>query len=198
MAAGLPDVLSSSSDADLPPFPISEVLYMLLPSAFSFLSCCYRSQRGVSLIELIVVLGLVSGLIALSIPRLNKSNLNLPLVEQTLIADIRMARANATSRGVHFRVSLSASSYAIQRLQDEDGDGVWDPDSEFPEQTVDLPYGISITEGAGSMIEFTTRGLLASESDGTPASVISVTVYDSDHSQSKTIEVWPSGQVQEV
>jgi len=195
VATGSPDALSSSTDADFPLLPVFEVLYMFFPSS-PFVS--YHSQRGVSLVELIVMLGMISVLVAVMIPRLNKSNLNLPLVEQTLVADIRMARANATSKGVHYQVSLSSSSYSVQRLQDDDGDNVWEPDNEFPTQTVELPYGVAITEGSDATLEFTTRGLLADDSDGTPASVVTVTVHDSDHSQTKTIEVWPSGQVQEV
>jgi prepilin-type N-terminal cleavage/methylation domain-containing protein len=157
-----------------------------------------QSQRGMSLVEMLVVLGIVAVLIAVIIPRLNKSNLNLPVVEQTLVADIRMARANAASRGAHYKVSVSASTYSVQRLQDDDEDGVWEPDGGFPTYTVNLPEGIAISEGAGSEIEFTTRGLLTSNPDGTPAAVISVTILDSIHSRTKTVEIWPSGQVEEV
>lgn len=171
---------------------------MSSPPIPPLLRSLHRSQRGMSLVELLVMLGIVSVLIAVAMPRLNKSNLNLPLVEQSLVADIRMARANAVSRGAHYKVSVSASTYSVQRLQDDDGDGAWEPDGGFPAYTVGLPEGITITEGVGSEIEFTTRGLLTSNPDGTPASVISVTILDSVHSRTKIVEIWPSGQVEEV
>lgn len=155
-----------------------------------------RSQRGMSLIELLVTVGILSIMIAVAVPRLNSSILNLPLVEQSLIGDIRMARAHATTQGAHYRVSIYSDSYSVQRLVAVDG--VWEPDSRFPAQTVELPHGVSFSEGAGAVIEFTTRGLLADQADGTPAAVVSITVHDALHNETKTVEVWPSGQVEEV
>jgi Tfp pilus assembly protein FimT len=168
------------------------VSYRTFPSSFR------RAQRGMSAIELIVTMGILTALIAFTLPRLNSSVLNLPLVSQSLIGDIRMARANATTRGVHYQISIESSSYSVQRLQDDDGDGAWDPDSAFPTQTVELPTDISITEGTGSLVEFTTRGLLADQEDGTPAEIITIKIHDALHNEDEIIEVWPSGQVEEV
>ena len=156
------------------------------------------SQRGVSIIELLVAIGIASVVMALALPRLNQSALNLPIAEQNLIADIRMARASATTRGARFQVSLSAESYSIQRLQDDDNDGVWEPDSGFSAQTVELPAGITVTVGADAEIEFTTRGLLADQSDGTPAPIVEISLHDSYEGETRMMEVWPSGQIAEV
>src|SRR5581483_620710 len=145
------------------------------------------AQRGMSLIELLVTVGILSIMIAVAVPRLNSSVLNLPVAEQNLIGDIRLARAYATTRGVHYRVSINATSYTVERLQDADGDGVWEPDSRFPAQTVELPHDVSVSEGAGSVIEFTTRGLLADQADGTPAAVVSITLDDAHHNETKTV-----------
>lgn len=155
-------------------------------------------QRGMSMIELIVTMGIAALMMALALPHINSGTLNLPLVQQNLIGDIRMARASATSRGVHFKVSISSSSYTVQRLQDTDGDGIWEPDGEFPTRTVELPNDISIVDGEGSEIEFTTRGLLADQEDGTPAPIVTISLHDSLYNETKTVKVWPSGQVEEV
>lgn len=199
MAAGLPGSQRLLS-AGLPSTRISEVLTMKIVLSRSDLPLLVRSQRGMSMIELIVTIGILSLLMAFSLPNINSGVLNLPLVSQTLVGDIRMARANATTRGVHYRVSIESSSYTIQRLQDEDEDDVWEPDGAFPTQTVELPTGLSITfsSGEGAIVEFTTRGLLVEQEDGTPAEIVTLTVVDSIHDESKSLEVWPSGQVQEV
>lgn len=198
MTAGSPDVFSSSLDADLPLPPVYEVLSMISPSVPLLWRNIHRSQRGMSLIELLVTIGIISVLIALTIPQLNQSTLNLPIAEQNLIADIRMTRASATTRGARFKVSLASDSYSIRRLQDDDNDGEWEPDGAFPTQTVNFPSSITITEGADAEIEFTTRGLLADQPDGTPAAIVTISLHDSHKGETRTVEVWPSGQIEEV
>jgi prepilin-type N-terminal cleavage/methylation domain-containing protein len=158
-------------------------------------------QRGMSMVELLVAMSILAAMIAVAVPKFNSSMLNLPVTEQTLIADIRMARANATSRGVHYKISLHSSSYSVQRLQDTDGDGVWEPDGSFPAYTVNLPDDLSLSFGDGSsaVFEFTTRGLLADQEDGTPADIVTVYLHDAqDSGGTKTVQIWPSGQVEEV
>ncbi len=162
------------------------------------LSC--GSQRGMSMIELLVTMGLVSIMGVIAIPALNSGVLNLSVSQQNLVADIRMARANATTRGAHFKVSLFSESYTIERLQDGDDDGVWEPDGAFSAQTVELPSGVTLSfpDNSETEVEFTTRGLLEDLPDGTPASIVTIEINDSIHGETKTVEVWPSGQVQEV
>jgi Tfp pilus assembly protein FimT len=148
-----------------------------------------------SMIELLIAISMIALMIAVAVPRLNRSDLNMPIAVQDLLGNIRMARASAVSRGVHYRVTL-ASSYTIQRLKQND-DGTWDPDGS-PAQRGDLPHDISITEGEGSVIEFDTRGLLVSQEEDTPPDVITVELHDGQHGGDKTIQIWPSGQVEEA
>lgn len=167
-------------------------------SPFSF---PHNSQRGMSMVELLVTMSILAAMIAVAVPKFNRSMFNLPVTEQNLIGDIRMARANATSRGVHYRVSVNSSSYSVQRLQDADGDGLWEVDGAFPAQTVHLPSDLSLSfgEGTSAVFEFTTRGLLADQEDGTPAEIVTIYLHDAqDSSGTKTVQVWPSGQVEEV
>lgn len=154
------------------------------------------SQRGVSLIELLVAIGILGLLIALAVPRLNSSQLQLSTVMQDLVGNLRIARANATSRGAHYLATFSSSSYSIQRLQDDDDDGVWEPMGS-PQQ-VDLPDGISLTvQNGDGVVEFNTRGLVEPNDDAV-AEIERITITDSRDGRTQQVEVWPSGQVQEV
>lgn len=155
----------------------------------------WGGESGMTVMELLVTLGIISVLAAIAIPQVNSSVINFSSARDGLLADIRLARGNATGRGAHFRVTLSSDSYVIQRLQDGDGDDIWEPNGAFPSQTVELPSMITITEGVGEEIEFTTRGLLILQPDGTPPPVIEITLKDSRDSRTAELSVYPSGQV---
>ena len=155
----------------------------------------WGGESGMTLTELLVTIGILSLLTAIAIPHVNSSIINLSSARDYLLADIRLARGNATGRGAHFRVTLSSDSYVTQRLQDGDGDGIWEPNGAFPSQTVELPSTITITEGAGEEIEFDTRGLLIPQPDGTPPPVIEIALKDSKDERTVEIFVVPSGQV---
>ena len=155
-------------------------------------------EQGMSLMEVLVTITIVGLLSALPLVNLNRQGLKLADALDDLASNIRLARANAVSRGVHYLVTLNSNSYSIQRLQDPDGDDVWESDGAFAEQEFELPAGITISEGAGAQMEFTMRGLLAPLPDGTPADVVTIRLSTSGESQSEAIDVWPSGQVQRV
>ena len=158
----------------------------------------WAGQRGISLMEVLVTLAFVGLLSALPLANLNRSGLKLADTLDELASNIRLARANAISRSAHYLVTFNSYSYSVQRLQDQDGDDVWEPDAAFATQEFELPTGITISDGAGAQLEFTTRGLLAPLPDGTPANVVTIRLNSSGESQSKAIDVWPSGQVQTV
>jgi prepilin-type N-terminal cleavage/methylation domain-containing protein len=156
------------------------------------------AEQGMSLMEVLVTITIVGLLSALPLANLNRQGMKLTDTLDELASNIRLARANAVSRSVHYLVTISSHSYSIQRLQDQDGDDVWEPNGAFTEQEFDLPSGITISDGAGTEMEFTTRGLLAPLPDGTPAGVVTIRMNGSEESQSGAIDVWPSGQVQRV
>ncbi len=154
--------------------------------------------RGMSLIEVLVVIGLIGLMSAFALPRLNSSILNLSLAAENLAGDLRTARANALSRGARYRVTLGTTSYSVQRLQDSDEDGVWEPDARFAPWEVVLPAGISLTVVAGDgVIEFDTRGLIARPLDGSPPEIEMVRLSDNRAGDTRELQVWPSGQVLE-
>ena len=156
-------------------------------------------ERRISLVELLVTLGIVAITGVVILPRTNSQTFNAKLTAQNLLGYIRMVRASATTRGAHSRVTLESTSYTVERLPDDDGDGDWEPGSGLQKRTVDLPSGnsLSINNGDG-IIEFTTRGLLATPADGTTPEIEEVTLNDAVRGETRNIEVWPSGQVQEA
>lgn len=167
-------------------------LLRLIPSPLAL-----DSEHGLSLVELLVAIGILGLLVALAVPRLNSRQLDLSTAAQDLVGNLRIARANATGRGAHYRATFSSDSYSIQRLQDDDDDGVWDPDGS-PSQ-VDLPDGISLTVQDGDgVVEFNTRGLIEPNPGDAVAEIERLTLTDSQDGRTQQVEVWPSGQVQEV
>jgi len=157
-----------------------------------------RRNAGFTVTEMMVALTIIGIMGALAISSVNKSALNLSSAEQDLIANLRVARANANGRGVHFRVAMGISSYTIQRLK-QDAEGNWIVDTAFSTQTVTAPRGISfsVTYGDG-IIEFDTRGLIVPPPGQTVSEIEVISISDSIKNRTKTLNVWPSGQVLEV
>ena len=153
-----------------------------------------HAEDGLSLSEIMVAIAIAGIMLALAVPAVNRKAMDLTAATEGLVGSVRMARANATSRGAHYRVAIGTTSYTVQRLQDDDGDGAWLPDG--APQVTDLPNGITVSSGAGGVIEFNTRGMLVPDPDGTPAAVLTIRIEDGD--RSREVEVWPSGQVQPV
>jgi hypothetical protein len=129
---------------------------------------------------------------------LNSKALNLPSATRSLVGTLRLTRAGAASRGTHFRVTVNADSYAIQQLQDHDGDGIWNTDVTAPAWRVPLPPTISVSRGAGVVIEFDARGQAWATPENPSSDVITIQLYDTQSGQSEEIRIFPSGQVQEV
>ena len=156
-------------------------------------------QAGLTLLELLVGLAIVGTIGAMAIPNLRSNSLDLSSAVQQFVGELRIARARATNSGAHFRITLADTSYTIQRLQDDDDDGVWEPDSSFPAGSIDLPTNISmsVTDGDG-IIEFTSRGLLEPRPGDEVAEIEKITISDAASGHTEKLEVWPSGQIQEV
>ncbi len=153
-------------------------------------------EKGLTVFEMIVTLGIIGILTGVAISSFGSKTLALSSATQDLMGALRVARANATGRGVHFRVTINADSYSTQRLQDPDGDGNWTPDGAA--QQVDISNPAYISTGAGTAIEFDTRGLLMPPDDDTPASVITIKIENPENGGTKEIQVWPSGQIGQI
>jgi hypothetical protein len=154
------------------------------------------TQRSYNTIDLAVAIGIVGLLVALLIPTLNNRTIMLPTATRGLVDYLRLARAGAASRRAHFRVTLRTHTYAIEQLQDHDGDGIWEPDGKLPVWHVSLPPTVAIGTVADTVIEFDARGLVSAGAQDEIVAPVTVELKDSQTKQSAVIEVLPSGQIQ--
>ncbi len=148
-------------------------------------------------IDAAIVGGIIGLLLALLVPMLGKQELVLPNVKQSLVEHLRFTRAGAVSRGAHFRVSFQDHAYAIEQLQDSDGDGIWTPDATLPVWRIALPTTVVIEAGGIPAVEFDSRGLVTS-GQNQHDTMITIHMHDTRNGHSVTIQILPSGQVQEV
>jgi hypothetical protein len=156
------------------------------------------TQRSYRAIDFAVATGIVGLLIALLIPTLNSRAIMLSAATRGLVDHLRFARAGAASRGTHFRVTLRTHAYAIEQLQDHDGDGIWAPNGKLPVWHVSLPQTVAIGTAADTVIEFDARGLVSAGSQGKTVAPVTIELKDSQTEQSAVIEVLPSRQVQRL
>jgi Tfp pilus assembly protein FimT len=156
-----------------------------------------RWQAGTSLAEVMVTLGIITIVMGVGVLGLDRDFLDLDTARQMLVNDLRMARMQATLKGVRFRVTLGAGGYRIERLVDTNGTGNWQVDGSYAAKTVNLPSGYALTStstaGSATTAEFDGRGLLVAQPNGT-IGVISIVLSDDDGRQ-KAVKLWPSGQV---
>lgn len=152
------------------------------------------AARGYTLIELVVGLSIVGILAAVAIPHLTPRTMNIIATQRLLIANLRLARTNAISKSVHFKVSFpSTTQVQVARLKENPaGSGVWQADAASPAQTITLPASTSVKATVvGTSVEFNSRGLAVSLTGPWQ-----VDAQDS-FGVIKSLQVWPSGQVNE-
>jgi len=157
-----------------------------------------KAESGTSLPEVMVTLGVITILMGIGVLSLDRDTLDLDTARQSLVSDLRMARMQATLKGVRFRFTIESSSYRIERLVDIDGAEHWRVDSAYSPKVVTLPAGYGMastsTSGSATTAEFDGRGLLVAQSDGS-VGVISIVIVD-DEGRQKLVKLWPSGQVE--
>src|SRR5581483_2308366 len=149
----------------------------------------YRSERGFSLIELVMTFAVITVVLAIALPRMPRQAFVLWGVQEQLLGDLRGARGDALTKGDHFRVDITgASTSTVSRMQ-LNGAGAWVPRTP-PLKTRELPPGITFTTGTGLSFEFNTRGLMVN-----PSWAATLFLYDATHNLTRVVTVWPSGQV---
>lgn len=148
----------------------------------------HRRQGGLSLIEMLVTLALVSVSLGIAIPRAPRGAFAMWRAHAQLIADLRHTRADSLTRGDHFLFEVTgANTYSEHRMT---WNGVaWVKDVE-PTRSRTLPDGVTFSAGSGATFEFNTRGLLV-----LPDAAESLRLYQADSGIERQITVWPSGQV---
>jgi prepilin-type N-terminal cleavage/methylation domain-containing protein len=153
----------------------------------------HRSERAMTLLELIVSMAVFAVALGIAVPRGQNGAFALWSANEQLLVDLRKARADALSKGDHFMFLVtSATGYVEYRMKMNAG-GAWVA-QEPPVLTRTLPKGViftaGFTDGTGASFEFNTRGLLV-----TPGEAASLAIYDAHSELTRQITVWPSGQV---
>lgn len=148
------------------------------------------------ILDMAVTSGIIALLVALLVPTLNSQDLTLPSATRGLVDHLRLARAGAASQGRHFRVIFQPQTYAIEQLQDHDGNGIWESDPQRPRLHVTLPPPVAIGRGAGTVIVFDARGMVATALPQTGEAPVTVELKDAQTDKSELIEILSSGRVQ--
>jgi|GEM_PF-2894242 len=189
-----PPPSSSLPSASTSPLP----LFSRFSDQVSVSQSVTETRKPHRAIDIAVAGGIVSLLIALILPTLNSRDIRLPTVTRGLVDHLRLARAGAARRETHLRVTFHTNAYAIEQLQDSDGDGIWEPDGKVPAWHVFLPPTIMIGVTVDSTVEFDARGLVSAASQNGAATPVTVKLTDSQTKQSTVIEILPSGKVQRL
>jgi Tfp pilus assembly protein FimT len=158
----------------------------------------FGNAKGIAFIELMLVVGLIGLMASVSLPHIDPHKLDLAISVDGLSGNLKMARTWSIGRGVHFQVTLTASSYTVQRLSDPDADGIWTPDPGALVQDFILPDRISLSISGADTLEFNTRGLLVPEPGEPLAAIETITVTDTYDARTRQIVIWPSGQILDV
>lgn len=151
----------------------------------------YRTERGLTVLELLVAMAVFAIAAAVAIPTMPRGAYALWGANQQLLGDFRLTRSDALTKGDHFRLDVvSGTTYQEYRLAFVGG--VWVP-SGAPVRMRTLPPGISFVGGVGLVFEFNTRGLLLN-----PGAAATLTLQDTYSGHTRSVTVWPSGQVAPV
>lgn len=144
--------------------------------------------------EIVATLGIAAVMATVAAPVLNGRLVALSSATDSLSGVLKLARANSASRGAHFQVTIDTNSATTERLQAAGGS--WVPTGD--QQYVEFPTPAYVSSGSGTVIEFDTRGLIVPPIPGTPATLETIVLTNADTGKTKTLEIWPSGQVRRI
>jgi prepilin-type N-terminal cleavage/methylation domain-containing protein len=149
--------------------------------------------RGFSLVELVVVVGILLLILGFAVPRLNSGYRSADSAAAELVANLRLCRAKAVSTGYHYQLGVTGpSSYSVNRLLPPTSGSDWTVDGGTPTLAVTLPGNVRFTDATGRY-EFNTRGVALVRAGETfvPTKILN----DSALNNSVFVQVWTSGQV---
>ena len=190
----------SPQNSSLPPFIPSTVAIPLLSAVINkevSVTDMSLQEKKSSWGDVALAGGIIALLLALLIPTLKRQEIMLPNAKLSLMEHLRFTRAGAVNRGAHFRVSFQDHAYAIEQLQDNDGDGVWTTDAALPVWRIALPTTVTIEAGAAQVVEFDNHGSLTGSKTALDEK-ITIRIRDVQNGRLETIHLLPSGQVQEA
>ena len=158
-----------------------------------------RSERGYTLVEMLIVVGLIGIMTAIAVPVFMESNArsNLWTGSELIGATIRQARMKAISQNTSYRVVFNCPSANELRSLIVTGDPMVDDAVDRCDQTVDgdsgaieMPTSITYTPGTATRLEINGRGNFTAVGDAIPL-VINVNYG----STLRTLTVSATGQI---
>ncbi len=90
-------------------------------------SCDVPARNGFTVVELAVVLGLIGAIVAIALPRFDRTRMNVDAQAQALRSVLVMAQRTAITRGCDVVVAFDTAGRWIRVQEDPDGDLVLDP-----------------------------------------------------------------------
>ncbi|MGD0948199.1 MAG: GspH/FimT family pseudopilin [Candidatus Binatia bacterium] len=141
-----------------------------------------------------MTLSIVAILGAIAVPSWKASQMNILTARRMVLANLRLARANAITKSLHYQVSFPDAGHVTLSgmLQSPAGSGTWVVDT-TKVQTSALPANTQVSAAAlSTTVQFNTRGMVA---NATTMTAISLT---DSFSNTKSLQVWPSGQINET
>ena len=158
-----------------------------------------RSERGFSLVELVVVVGLIGVAFAVSVPIFIESNARSSLwtSSERIGAIIRQTRLKAITQNTTYRVVFDCPSTGQLRGLIMTGDTAVDDDDDRCNQTldgdseiVDMPTSITYDPDAATALQVTGRGVFTAFGDSIP-----LTISVNYGSTVRTLTVSATGQI---
>lgn len=146
-----------------------------------------KKQNGLSLIELLLVMVLISLIAAIAVPRFVTTP-NLDAQTQQLLSDLRYTQQLAMTHGQRFRVNFTLpNSYGITDLS-----GTAVPNPSTNTNTITLPAGITIsglTNLPNNLIAFDERGIPYDNEGATAALTVNATITLQRNGVSRSIVI---------
>ena len=137
------------------------------------------SQKGVTLIEFMVVLGILAILLIIAIPRMDMlQSSRLEGAARVVWSDMHKAKMMAIKENRNIKIEFSGNGYDFIRVSDDETIYSRNVTEEYP--------GVSLTKSSNEPIVFTTKGV------GVPPSQ---TIFISLDGQTKSFTVLSSGRI---
>jgi len=161
------------------------------PKSFRKAHANPERNAGYTLVEVMAVIALIAIIGGIALPGYRAERLQIGAAQRLVIAQLRLARTNAITRGVHFRLEFSQpTQLSLGRMQLVGGAWQVEPDKV---QTITLPPVTRLSAAVvGSSVEFNTRGLAINLTE--PRQIDLTDTFG----VTKYLEAWPSGQINEL